>query len=245
MLDIYQYPDLYDSMHQNYSLDAELISKFSQKNGGPVLELASGTGRLSEIIIDQGLDYTGIDFSKEFIDTAKNKFKQKSNFLLRDMRNFNLDKKFKFIFIGFNSFLHNLTTKDAYKTIECVSKHILDNGVFLLSIFIPDPSFLFRDQNNFYPATDYFSYKSSKCRIMEKNIFEESSSINTLFWNLEVNGIIQPETYTFKQKMYYPHEMDILFESSSLKIKEKLGSYDGSKMNESSSLQIYICEKKS
>ena len=39
------------------------------------------------------------------------------------------------------------------------------------------------------------------------------------------------------------HEMDILFESSSLKIKEKLGSYDGSKMNESSSLQIYICEK--
>ena len=102
MLDIYQYPDLYDSMHQNYSLDAELISKFSQKNGGPVLELASGTGRLSEIIIDQGLDYTGIDFSKEFIDTAKNKFKQKSNFLLGDMRNFNLDKKFKFIFIGFH-----------------------------------------------------------------------------------------------------------------------------------------------
>lgn len=245
MLDIYRYPDLYDSMHLNYSLDAKLISKFSQKNGGPVLELASGTGRLSEVILDQGLDYTGIDLSKEFIDTAKNRFKKKSNFLLGDMRDFNLGKKFKFIFIGFNSFLHNLTTKDAYKTIECVSNHILDNGEFLLSIFIPDPSFLFRDKNKFYPATDHFSYKSSKCRILEKNIYEESTSINTLFWNLEVDGIIQPETYIFKQKMYYPHEMDILFESSNLKIKEKLGSYDGSKMNESSSLQIYICGKKS
>ena len=82
MLDIYRYPDLYDSMHINYSLDAKLISKFSQKNGGPVLELASGTGRLSEIILSQGLDYTGIDLSKEFIDTAKNRFK-KSEFFVR------------------------------------------------------------------------------------------------------------------------------------------------------------------
>lgn len=245
MLDIYKHPDLYDSMHLNYMLDANLISKFGQKNGGPVLELASGTGRLSKVILDQGLDYTGIDLSKEFIDTAKNRFKQKTNFHLRDMRDFNLGKKFKFIFIGFNSFLHNLTNKDAQNTIKCVSDHILDNGEFLLSIFIPDPSFLFRDKNRFYPATDYFSYKSSKCRIMEKNIYEERTSINTLFWNLEVDGIIQPETYIFKQKMYYPHEMDILFESSSLKIKEKLGSYDGSKMNESSSLQIYICKKDS
>ena len=245
MLDIYKNPELYDSIHSEYMLDENLISKFSRKLGGPVLELASGTGRLSKVILDQGLDYTGIDLSEAFIKTAKARSNKKANFFLKDMRDFNFKKKFKFIFIGFNSFLHNLTTKDAYKTIECVSKHILDNGVFLLSIFIPDPSFLFRDKNNFYPATGYFSYKSSKCRIIEKNIYDESSSINTLFWNLEVNGIIQPEMYTFKQKMYYPHEMDILFESSSLKIKEKLGSYDGDRMNESSSLQIYICEKKS
>ena len=245
MLDIYKNPELYDSIHSEYMLDENLISKFSRKLGGPVLELASGTGRLSKVILDQGLDYTGIDLSEPFIKTAKARFNKKANFFLKDMSDFNFKKKFKFIFIGFNSFLHNLTTKNAYKTIECVSKHILDNGVFLLSIFIPDPSFLFRDKNKFYPATDYFSYKSSKCRIIEKNIYDESSSINTLFWNLEVNGIMQPETYTFKQKMYYPHEMDILFESSSLKIKEKLGSYDGGKMNESSSLQIYICEKKS
>ena len=35
---------------------------------------------------------------------------------------------------------------------------------------------------------------------MEKNIYEESTSINTLFWNLEIDGIVQPETYYFKQK---------------------------------------------
>ena len=143
-------------------------------------------------------------------------------------------------------FIQNLLAKslrDAAKTIECVSNHMLDNGVFLLSIYLPDPSFLIRDQNILYPATDYFFYKSSQCRIMENNNYDENSSINTLFWYLEIDGVLQEEKYSFKQKMYYPHEMDILFENSSLNIIEKLGSYDGSKMNDLSTMQIYICEK--
>jgi hypothetical protein len=78
---------------------------------------------------------------------------------------------------------------------------------------------------------------------MENNNYDENSSINTLFWYLEIDGVLQEEKYSFKQKMYYPHEMDILFENSSLNIMEKLGSYNGSKMNDSSTMQIYICEK--
>jgi SAM-dependent methyltransferase len=223
--------------------DEKFISKYSQKIGGPVLELASGTGRLSKVILEEGLDYTGIDLSKEFNKVTQSRFKGKGEFFLDDMRDFNLKKKFKFVFIGFNSFLHNLTNIDAAKTIECVSNHMLDNGVFLLSIYLPDPSFLIRDQKTLYPATDFFLYKSSQCRIMENNNYDENSSINTLFWYLEIDGVLQEEKYSFKQKMYYPHEMDILFENSSLNIMEKLGSYNGSKMNDSSTMQIYICEK--
>ena len=243
MVDIYNNSELYDAIHSNYIRDEKFISKYSKKIGGPVLELASGTGRLSKLILEEGLDYTGIDLSKEFIKVSQSRFKNSGDFFLDDMRNFNLKKKFKFVFVGFNSFLHNLTNADAAKTIECVSNHMLDNGVFLLSIYLPDPSFLIRDQNILYPATDYFIYKSSQCRIMENNSYDEKSSINTLFWYLEVDGVLQEEKYSFKQKMYYPHEMDILFEKSSLNIIEKLGSYDGSKMNDSSTMQIYFCEK--
>ena len=243
MINIYNNPELYDAIHSKYMQDEKFISKYSQKIGGPVLELASGTGRLSKVILEEGLDYTGIDLSKEFNKVAQSRFKGKGEFFLDDMRDFNLKKKFKFVFIGFNSFLHNLTNIDAAKTIECVSNHMLDNGVFLLSIYLPDPSFLIRDQKTLYPATDFFLYKSSQCRIMENNNYDENSSINTLFWYLEIDGVLQEKKYSFKQKMYYPHEMDILFENSSLNIMEKLGSYNGSKMNDSSTMQIYICEK--
>ena len=242
-MDIYENPKLYDAIHKDYKLDNKLIKSIVSRKGGPVLELASGTGRLAKIILKLGYDYTGIDLSEEFIKFSKKKYSKKTKFLLRDMQNFNLKKKFQFVFIGFNSFLHNLTNKEAINCLKCVSKHLLDKGSFLLSIYIPNPSFLYRNPNKLYPATNYFIFKDQKCRIMEKNIFNEETQINRLTWYLEIDGILQKKKYSFSQRMYYPHMMDILLNDSGLRVNEKWGDYDGSPMDSNSEMQIYICEK--
>ena len=80
MIDIYNNSELYDAIHSNYIRDEKFISKYSQKIGGPVLELASGTGRLSKLILEEGLDYTGIDLSKEFIRVSQSRFKNSGDF---------------------------------------------------------------------------------------------------------------------------------------------------------------------
>ena len=82
------------------------------------------------------------------------------------------------------------------------------------------PSFLHRDTNQYFPATGLFEYNGSKCRIMETNKFYK---------------------YYFRMKMFYPHEMDILLDNSGLVIKNKMGDYEGSPMNEKSGMQIYVC----
>jgi len=113
MVDIYTKPELYDAIHQNYSYDKDLITTLAEKTGGPVLELAAGTGRLAKFILDLGLDYTGIDSSDSFLNRAIHKYGDQATFLHHDMRQFHLEQYFNFIFIGFNSFLHNLTNEDA------------------------------------------------------------------------------------------------------------------------------------
>ena len=242
-MNIYNRPDLYDAIHKNYTWDHALIKKIALKFGGPVLELASGTGRLTKIIVDLNLDYIGIDLSDPFIKKSRKKFPNSAKFQRANMQKFNLLKKFKFIFIGFNSFLHNLTDKSAKNCLNCVYKHLDSKGMFLISLYIPNPSFLFREPNKLYSATDYFFFNGYKCRIMEKNNFDQKTQINKLTWYLEKNGTLQKEKYDFSQRMYYPHMMDLLFEFSGLKIKEKLGNYDGSPMDSDSEMQIYICEK--
>ena len=226
-MDIYSNPQLYDSVHENYKWDLALINILAKKNMGTVLELASGTGRLAYPIIELGLDYTGLDSSKEFLKLANSKLGDKANF----------------IFIGFNSFLHNLTVKDAKSCLQCVLKHLNPKGKFLLSIFVPNPEFLYRDANKLYPATDFFQFENSQCRILETNDYDPGTQINKLTWYIEKNGKMDLKKYNYSMRMFYPHEMDILFQEEGFIIEDKFGDYDLSPLGQERDMQIYICRK--
>jgi len=241
MKDIYLYPDLYDALHQDIETDKNVITHYAKKCNGPVLEVASGTGRLSKYITDLGLPYTGIDNSQSFLDVSIENLGSRGTFLLRDMRDFHLNKKFDFIFIGFNSFLHNLTDKDAVSCLASIKTHLNDGGLFLLSIFQPDHSFLYRDEY-LYEARTFFNYQGKKCRMMERNSFDDETQINSLTWQLEIDGNLSEDTYSFKQRMYYPHKMDLLFQETGFSIQEKFGDWEMNPLDEESPLQIYICK---
>ena len=240
MKDIYLNPNLYDALHNEIGTDENVIKYYAKKCNGPVLEIACGTGRLSKYIIDLGLPYTGIDNSKPFLNVSLQKFGKNGTFLYQDMQDFKLAEKFDFIFIGFNSFLHNLTDKEALNCLRCVKNHLNSNGLFLLSIFLPDPEFLYRGEY-LYEARTFFHYKGKQCRVMEKNSFDDETQINSLTWQIEIDGKLSNETYSFKQRMFYPHKMHILFEETGFSVKEKFGDWDMNPINEESPLQIYIC----
>ena len=241
-MNIYTNPQLYDAIHHDYKWDAKLIRSIADKIDGPVLELASGTGRLSQEIIDLDLEYFGLELSQSFLEMAKNKHGDRAKFVQGDMRDFDLAKKFNFIFISFNSFSHNLTLKDARSCLDCVNAHLFDNGRFLLSVFIPDLVSLDKKNDKLYPVTDYFQFQNSRCRIMQSNQYDPNSQINNLTWVLEKGGELDQKKYHYSMRMFYPHEMDILLSESGFIIKDKFGDYDRSPMNAESGMQIYVCE---
>jgi hypothetical protein len=78
---------------------------------------------------------------------------------------------------------------------------------------------------------------------METNEFDDETQVNQLTWRLERDGQLAPEEYCYNMRMIYPHSMDILLSEAGLIIKEKLGNYDGTPMDEESGMQIYVCSK--
>ena len=241
MKDIYLNPDLYDALHSDIGTDEKVIKYYAKKCNGSVLEIACGTGRLSKYIIDLGLPYTGIDNSKPFLNVSLQKFGKNGTFLYQNMHDFNLSEKFDFIFIGFDSFLHNLTDEDALSCLKCVRNHLNSHGLFLLSIFLPDPEFLYRNEY-LHEARSFFDYNGKQCRVMEKNSYDDETQINSLTWQLEIDGKLKDETYFFKQRMFYPHKMHLLFQESGFNVQEKFGDWDMNPIDEESPLQIYICK---
>ncbi len=244
-MDVYINAALYDAIHKQYNADINFISGWAEKIGGPVLELAAGTGRLGIPIVKAGLDYTGIELSPHFVSAGNEKLTPYSNgkIIEGNMQSFDLNQKFNFIFVGFNSFLHNLTDNEAVSCLKRVKTHLKPDGKFLVSVFIPDPSFLYRDPNRLYPVLSSFEFEEQTCSMKETNRYDEETEVNHITWYLFRNGKQDSTSFTFDMRLFYPDTMDRLITEAGLVIHKKLGDYENNPLNSESNLQIYLCGK--
>ena len=145
--DIYSDPELYDAAHWWKTNDMEFITNTAITCGGSALEMAAGTGRLALPIIERGINYTGIELSSSFVKFARKKLEKygdSAQVFEGDMRKFDLDTQYQFIFIGFNSIFHLLNYEHVTSFLSSVYNHLLDDGLFLIDVFVPHPIFLYR-----------------------------------------------------------------------------------------------------
>ncbi len=112
--------------------------------GGPVLELACGTGRILIPIAQAGVHITGLDLSPAMLARAQQKLaalpadvQQCARLVQGDMSNFSLDQRFALIMIPFNSFALLATPERQRAALHCIYNHLEPGGRFAFSIFDP------------------------------------------------------------------------------------------------------------
>jgi 2-polyprenyl-3-methyl-5-hydroxy-6-metoxy-1,4-benzoquinol methylase len=218
-----------------------------EKYGEPVLELACGTGRLTIPIAEQGINITGLDISEKMLSQAKMKANKKGlklNWVKSDCRNFNLRKKFKYIFIPFNSIahLHNLESIEA--CFSSVKKHLSPDGRFVVDMFNPILSILTRDPSKRYPVTEYPDpdWKGTVV-ITENNVYDSVNQINRIKWYYKINN---KEEYIeeLNMRIFYPQELDALLHYNGFIIESKFGNYNMEPFLTTSKKQLLVCYKK-
>jgi|TARA_B110000116_G_C16702914_1_gene520726 SAM-dependent methyltransferase len=212
-----------------------------------VLEIGSGTGRLAMPLIRENIDYYGLDLSKELCDYSK---KQLSNFNIKeriihgDMRSFNLDMDFDYIFIAFNSFLHILTDGDAIKTFQCIKNHLNKSGKFILDILVPNPDFLYRgEEDRLLPVMDFKDSRTGDLvEIFERCEYNSDTEVCDLNWEYRYkNTLDKSKVFSYQMRMYYPDTINRLLIDSGFDIEDRFGDYECGRFNELSQLQIYVC----
>jgi len=110
---------------------AELKLKESYKT---ILDVACGNGRLHKFLRSYGFEVYGIDINKHLISLAKRENKGfENNYLIADMRYFDLKRKFDVCISWFSSFGY-FDDKDNLKVLKNISKHLKSNGIFILEV---------------------------------------------------------------------------------------------------------------
>ncbi len=243
--DPYSYPLLYDEQYWWKKNDLDFWRDMLDLSPGRrVLELGAGTGRVAKALLKQDIAYTGIDNSKIFIDYSKKQIKDdNAKFIIADMADFNINKKFDLIFIPFNTFLHNLTDTDARSCIESVQRHMTDGSLFIIDILVPDPLFLYRPDNIRFPIMEFHSSDKDTVVIVEETVqYNSKKNILDISWYYSTAEEKDFKKIKFKMRMFYNSEMIDMLNSLGISIKTIWGGYEREKYNEQSAQQIFCCQ---
>src|SRR5882762_2196134 len=127
-------PQTYDLEVESFDEDRPLTEQWARSLGGPLLDLACGTGRVALRMAAQGYQVTGVDIVPEMIARARQKAAERSvsiEWVVSDARTFHLQKQFPFIYMLENVFQFFLTREDQEAMLARVREHLLPEGCFL------------------------------------------------------------------------------------------------------------------
>ena len=116
-------------------------------NGGRVLELAIGTGRVALPLKERGVDITGIDISPEMVERLR--LKPGGTDIPVEMGNFAdvaIEGKFGLIYLVANTMFVLLEQREQVRCFRNVAAHLESEGRFVIEAFLPDLARFDRDQ---------------------------------------------------------------------------------------------------
>ncbi len=103
----------------------------ARETGGPVLEIACGTGRVAIPIARQGFAMTGLDVVPGMLERARSKATDLPiRWIEGDARTFDLGERFRLIFLTGNAFQAFVTNADQEALLGRVRAHLHDEGLF-------------------------------------------------------------------------------------------------------------------
>ena len=101
------------------------------KDGEKVLDLGCGNGRLYQLFMGQNIDYTGVDFSENFIKIAKEKYGD--HFKIADILSLPFSSQY-FDSVWSIAVLHHIPTKELRKRALSEIKRVLrPNGRVIMT----------------------------------------------------------------------------------------------------------------
>jgi SAM-dependent methyltransferase len=116
------------------------IRGHARETGGPILELACGTGPMLPELAADGYDVVGLDYSAAMLGLAQQRLADvpqeavaRVGLVQGDMREFELDRSFALAFVADNSLREVESLEGVLATLRCIRRHLRPEGRLLVA----------------------------------------------------------------------------------------------------------------
>jgi len=139
-------PAIYEAEYSNIKDDMKLFRHFAEQYGAPILELGSGTGRISLDLAKEGYNVVGLEIDAKMINHANKSALERSianaSFVQGDMTDYNLHQEFPLLILPRNTLLVLNDERLQKEATRQSFLHTKPGGRFIIDIFSPSESIL-------------------------------------------------------------------------------------------------------
>lgn len=237
--------------------DLEFYIERAKANGGPVLELACGTGRILLPIAREGIAIHGVDLSLPMIDVLQQRLRREPKDVRElvsvvhgDIKNFRSKQQYPLVIIPFRPLQHMYTVQDQVAALETAAFHLEDEGNLVFDVFYPKFDNLTAKIGEEFLELEWIP-QSDPGKVIRRYLRKESvDKINQnftatfIFRTYEGTKLVGEETEPLKMSYYtYPH-LRALFLLTGLEIVEEYGSFDKTPLDNEARQMIFVLKRK-
>jgi SAM-dependent methyltransferase len=242
------FPLLYDAHYRHHLEDLPLWLRLAAQQGGTILELGCGTGRVLLPIAQAGHRIIGIDKDPLMLSALygklTGKLQEKAAILRSDLTAFHLGIDFALILLPCNTF-STLNAGQRASALARVRQHLCSEGLFAVSL--PNPALLARLPRWSAPEIEEtFPHPIDGEPVQVSSGWKRSGRHFTVQWNYDhllpdgqVERISVSATHYLEIEQTYQKELS----AAGLHIIARYGDYDGSTYTKDSDQLILLATR--
>ena len=247
-LEEFRDPQTYDLECDEVDEEIPLIEQWAQSLGGPLLDIACGTGRTAIRLAARGYQITGVDLVPEMMARGREKAAEQGvsvEWVQADARDFHLQRQFPCIYMVGNAFQFFLTRADQEALLAHVLEHLSLGGCFLFETRNPSPGNLLEV---FHPEPQTFTAVDGRQLVItEEQRYDPMTQIQHYIshyhW-LHPDGQRVEKTKRTALRYVFPQELEVLLHYNGFQIHRSYGSWQQDPLTAASDEMIYVCQRR-
>lgn len=224
--------DLYDDWYAGY--DEAIVTTLSElAQGGRVLELGIGTGRIALPLQRRGVEVDGIDASEAMV--ARLRAKPGGQNLPVTMGNFAdvaVEGEYSLIYVLFNTFYALLTQEEQVRCFQNVARRLSPAGVFVIEAFVPD---LTRFQGR--QAVRAVQVEVDQIRLDVSQHDPVSQQVSSQHLMVSEQGI---RLFPVRLRYVWPAEFDLMARLAGMRLKHRWDNWEKAAFSADSGKHISV-----
>lgn len=248
-LEDFRDPQTYDLSDAGYDEDRPLVEQWARSLGGPLLDLACGTGRIAIPLAAQGYPVSGVDIAPEMIAWARQKAAAQAvsvAWIVADARTFQLQRQFRFIFMLENAFQFFLTRADQEALLARVREHLHPEGCFLFETRNPSPRNLYQPrllEPQRCATPDGGQLVITDDQPVYDPMTQIKHCVSQYRWLLP-DGQRKEQMKRTALRFVFPQEIEALLHYNGFQIRASYGSWQQDPLTASSYEMIFVCQRR-